>query len=265
MPNSLRKCSILVCLLIPAQAILSAAPSEVTVHIQFVSAAKTGNDPGKQSRRKQNPAPRTVEHSSLRTVVWLTANSPESRQQNQAQNSAPRAYTMVQQGKMFSPHMLVIPVGSTVSFPNKDPFFHNVFSLFNGRRFDLGLYQSGQTRSVAFNRLGVSYIFCNIHPEMSAVILTLDTPYFASPDEKGDVHIFGVPEGSYSLHVWSEAASQEALQLLTRTITVPASTSDHLTNLGEIQIHTTPGLLAEHLNKFGEPYDKHETQTSPTY
>ena len=262
MPNSFRKCLTLVCLFIPAQATLLAAPSEVVVHIQFVDIPKTAG----QSHRSQTPASKPVEHSAARTVVWLTPNSLETRQQAQAQNPAPRAYTMVQQGKMFSPHMLIIPVGSTVSFPNKDPFFHNVFSLFNGRRFDLGLYQSGQTRSVAFTRLGVSYIFCNIHPEMSAVILTLDTPYFASPDEKGDIHLSGIPDGTYSLHVWSESTSPEALQLLTRTITVSAGGgSDHLTNLGEIQIHATPGMLSEHLNKFGEAYDKHQTQTSPTY
>jgi len=259
-----------VCLLIPGQFTAIAAASEVAVHIRFVDAPRTAGDPARNSHRKQTTAPHSTEHSTAhseaRIVLWLTPNSPEVRQQAQAQNPAPRAYTMVQQGKMFSPHMLVIPVGSTVSFPNKDPFFHNVFSLFNGRRFDLGLYQSGQTRSVAFNRLGVSYIFCNIHPEMSAVILTLDTPYYASPDEKGDIRLSGVPEGSYTLHIWSEATSPEALQLLTRTITVSAGEGgDHLTSLGEIQIHTAPSMLSEHLNKFGEPYDKHDTQISPAY
>jgi len=65
--------------------------------------------------------------------------------------------------------VLVVPVGSVVDFPNHDPFFHNVFSLFDGKRFDLGLYEAGATNSVRFDRLGVSFLFCNIHPEMSAV------------------------------------------------------------------------------------------------
>ena len=263
MPRSLRKCLIHVCLLVLARATLMAATSEVSVHVQFVDPPKTAGDSAKPSHKKQAAAQRPVTPSATRTVLWLTPNSPEARQQAQAQNSAPRSYTMVQQGKMFAPHMLVIPVGSIVSFPNKDPYFHNVFSLFNGRRFDLGLYQSGQTRSVAFNRLGVSYIFCNIHPEMSAVILTIDTPFYASPDEHGDIHLSGVPEGSYTMHIWSEDTSPEALQLLTRTVTVSAGENPgHLTTLGEIEIQTAPSMLSEHLNKFGEAYDKRDT---PSY
>ena len=166
---------------------------------------------------------------------------------------------MVQHDKMFSPHLIVAPVGSTVSFPNKDPYFHNVFSFFNGRRFDLGLYQSGQSRSVVFNRVGVSYIFCNIHPEMSAVIITLDTPYFGLADEHGNVRISGVPPGAYTLQVWSEAISPDAMRSLSRRVTIADGPG---ADLGQITIHVAPGTLSEHLNKFGEPYDAH---TPPTY
>jgi plastocyanin len=218
-------------------AAIPAAAQGVVAHIQLEGAA------GKTHVH--------AAESSFHTVVWLT---PVDRQQAESQAQAPRSVTMVQQGKMFTPHMLVLPVGSTVSFPNKDPFFHNVFSLFNGRRFDLGLYQSGQTRSVVFNRVGVSYIFCNIHPEMSAVILALDTPYFASPDVHGDVAITDVPAGAYTLQVWSEATSPAELQMLTRRVTVNATGSS---DVGQISIHAAPGILAEHRNKFGEPYDTH--------
>jgi plastocyanin len=183
------------------------------------------------------------------TVVWLT---PVDRQP--AQQPAPATFSMAQKDKMFTPRLLVMPVGSTVSFPNHDPFFHNVFSFFNGRRFDLGLYQSGQSRSIVFNRVGVSYIFCNIHPEMSAVIITLDTPYFAYPDEHGDVKIAGVPPGNYTLQVWSEAISPETKQPAGRRVTVNANGN---TDLGAIPIQATPGVLADHLNKFGERYDTH--------
>ena len=78
-----------------------------------------------------------------------------------------------QKNKAFEPHLLVVTIGSNVEFPNDDPWFHNVFSLFNGKRFDLGLYEAGTTRTVHFEREGVSYIFCNIHPEMSAVVVVL--------------------------------------------------------------------------------------------
>src|SRR5246127_2367910 len=107
---------------------------------------------------------------------------------------------------MFTPHLLVVPMGSQVEFPNQDPFFHNVFSLFNGKRFDLGLYESGTSRAVRFDREGVSYIFCNIHPEMGAVVLALNTPYYAVSGAAGMVTIHNVPPGSYRLHLWSEAA-----------------------------------------------------------
>ena len=72
-------------------------------------------------------------------------------------------YTLLQKNRTFIPHLQVIPAGSVVQFPNADPFFHNVFSLFNGKRFDLGLYEAGSSKSVTFPREGVSYIFCNIH------------------------------------------------------------------------------------------------------
>jgi len=186
------------------------------------------------------------------TVIWLVpVGPPESAQTPQA--APPSAFTMTQKDKEFHPRLLVVPVGSTVSFPNADPYFHNVFSLFNGRRFDLGLYQSGQTRTVAFSREGVSYIFCNIHPEMSAVILSIRTPYFASPGPEGNVTLRGVPEGLYRLEVWSELASPETSASLSRTLKVGPND----TALGKIEIQTSSPGPGEHLNKFGLPYDTH--------
>jgi plastocyanin len=191
---------------------------------------------------------RSMRDLGRRTVLWLVPlGETESAQ------PAPGAFTMTQKDKEFHPRLLVVPVGSTVSFPNADPYFHNVFSLFNGRRFDLGLYQSGQTRTVAFSREGVSYIFCNIHPEMSAVILSLRTPYFASPGPEGNATLRGVPEGAYRLEVWSELASPETLRSLSRTVRIEAND----TSLGKIEIPVSSPGLGEHLNKFGLPYDTH--------
>jgi hypothetical protein len=143
-----------------------------------------------------------------------------------------------------------VPTGSQVEFPNEDPFFHNVFSLFNGKRFDLGLYESGTSRSVRFDREGVSYIFCNIHPEMGAVVLALSTPYYAISGENGIVAIRNVPPGSYRLSVWSEngqlatpGPSQRIVQVSTDAV-----------HLGDITLQTTPDPLADHKNKFGEDY-----------
>ena len=85
---------------------------------------------------------------------------------------------MIQKDKTFTPHVLAIPVGATVDFPNFDPIFHNAFSNYDGKTFDLGLYPPGTSRSVVFSRPGIVRVFCNIHATMSAVIAVLDTPYF---------------------------------------------------------------------------------------
>ncbi|HVT98050.1 MAG TPA: hypothetical protein VHE33_11130, partial [Acidobacteriaceae bacterium] len=111
-------------------------------------------------------------------VVWLKPLQPV----DPAPAEPHKSYTLLQKNRSFIPHLLVVPVGSHVEFPNEDPFYHNVFSLFDGKRFDLGLYEAGSTKTVTFSREGVSYIFCNIHPEMSAVVLALATPFYAIAD-----------------------------------------------------------------------------------
>jgi len=149
-------------------------------------------------------------------------------------------------------------VGGVVQFPNADPFFHNVFSLFDGKRFDLGLYEAGSTKSVTFSREGASYIFCNIHPEMSAVILALSTRLYATASSSGAFRIADVPPGDYELHVWVEGVQQPALNDLTRRVHVAASQTD----LGKVEI---PGGIpgpATHTNLYGKPYDR---DTKPAY
>jgi plastocyanin len=187
----------------------------------------------------------TKQDHATPAVIWLKP----------VQGDAPPVpagkYTLLQKNKTFMPHLLVVPVGSTVSFPNADPFFHNVFSLFDGRRFDLGLYEAGSTRTVMFSREGVSYIFCNIHPDMSAAVLSLTTSYFSPADSNGNFHILNVPEGDYELHMWVEGRRDDALNHLTRHVRISAASS---TDLGVIE--PGPGeQTPTHLNKFGKPYD----------
>ena len=159
-------------------------------------------------------------------------------------------YRLIQRDKQFTPHLLVVPTGSSVEFPNLDPFYHNVFSLFNGKRFDLGLYEAGSTRTVRFDREGVSYIFCNIHPGMGAVVLSLSTPFYAIASPNGSVTIHNVPSGSYRLAVWSESGQPTSLNAASRTVQVG---SDEV-NLGSIQIQATSNPMEQHKNKFGEDY-----------
>jgi hypothetical protein len=151
---------------------------------------------------------------------------------------------------MFSPHLLVVPTGSSVTFPNLDPFFHNVFSLFNGKRFDLGLYAGHSQRTVRFDREGVSYIFCNIHPDMGAIVVSLNTQYYAITLANGEVSIRGVPTGNYRLHIWAENVNLEGLNALSRDINVTAQNNQ----IGIIHLIANEGLSKDHKNKFGESY-----------
>src|SRR4029077_7154847 len=118
---------------------------------------------------------------------------------------------MIQKKKSLTPHVLGISGGGSVSFPNLDPIFHNAFSNFNGQIFDVGLYKPGSSRTVAFKREGVVRVFCNIHPQMSALIVVLGTPFFAVTDKAGAFTIDGVPAGDYQLHLFHERADPETL------------------------------------------------------
>ena len=182
-------------------------------------------------------------------AVWLTpldrdeanASAPTSKQK------LPR---LVQRNKTFEPHVLIVLVGTAVEFPNKDPFFHNIFSLYDGKRFDLGLYEAGSKRSVVFDRPGVSYLFCNIHAEMSAVVIAVETPYFGLSDRSGHLVIPDVPAGRYRMNVWYERSVPEALNALTRTVTI----SNPIQNLGQIHVPENPDFAAAHKNKYGLDY-----------
>src|SRR5271165_295156 len=184
------------------------------------------------------------------TVVWLT---PLGGNGNELPSVAPitdGSLRLAQKNKSFQPHILVAPVGSVVAFPNNDPFFHNVFSLFEGKRFDLGLYEAGTSRLVHFDRAGVSYIFCNIHPDMSAVVITLATPLYAVSTAAGQLNIANVPYGRYLLHIWSEHGAPEASQTTTREITISESSA----TLGVIRVPAVDQRVVAHKNKYGRDY-----------
>ncbi len=167
---------------------------------------------------------------------------------------------ITQTNKSFDPHVLVIQVGTEVRFPNKDPFLHNVFSLFDGKRFDLGFYEAGSSKTVHFDRAGVSFLFCNIHPEMSAAVVVVDTPYFGSSDRAGRVSIPNVPDGKYQLNVWYERSLPEDLKSVSRVVTI----SDATRSLETIRVVENPNFSLEHKNKYGQDYVP-PAGTGPTY
>ena len=191
-------------------------------------------------------------HSNDGVVLWLTPI--DAPLPDRSPSTSRNHLQLAQKNKQFVPHLLVVQTGSVVEFPNLDPFFHNVFSYFNGKRFDLGLYESGTTRSVHFDRPGISYIFCNIHPEMSAVIVSVPTPYYTMSSASGGLVIHDVAPGNYMMHVWAIGNSDAALAAMGRRISVSGGTVD----LGTIALQeSAPG---PHKNKFGEDYT---TQKAP--
>ena len=192
-------------------------------------------------------SPQSAKHHPAPAVIWL-----EPVGATQALSFRPHGrYTLLQKNRTFLPHLQVIPVGTVVQFPNADPFFHNVFSLFDGRRFDLGLYEAGSSKSVTFSREGVSYIFCNIHPEMSAVVLALSTPLYAIADGNDAFVLPDIPAGDYILHIWIEGLPQTVTDRLTQHLHLTEQNID----LGTLSVPATSGASDAHSNKYGNPYD----------
>jgi len=225
-----RFCRVGVCALALCASLAVAQEVTLTARVALVNEGKSGE-----------------QREAANVVVWLVPTTGTASAPPLAQRQHPR---LVQRNKSFDPHLLVVPVGSVVAFPNHDPFFHNVFSLFEGKRFDLGLYEAGSTRDVHFDKPGVSYIFCNIHPEMSAVVVALDTPYYGVSDQRGQVVIANVPSGKYTLRVWHELAAPEALRAMTREVAI----SDISSTLGVLRL-TETSLPAGHKNLYGLDYD----------
>jgi plastocyanin len=166
------------------------------------------------------PDPRVMGEDLSGVVVWL---APAQSVQEPTGNPEPPHYRMIQIHKTFQPHMLIVPVGSIVEFPNYDPWFHNVFSVSEGGRFDLGFYAAGALKAVKFNHVGVSYLFCSIHPETMGVVLTVASSHFGISDKAGRISIGNVPPGKYSLHIWYQKAAPQTLKALQRDLDIGAN------------------------------------------
>jgi plastocyanin len=150
--------------------------------------------------------------------------------------------------KKFLPEINVVMKGNSVAFPNQDDFFHNVFSVSRPARFDLGLYRSGESKSVEFKRPGVVDIYCNIHPDMAAKVLVVDTGWFTQSEADGTFRLDGIPAGSYPYTAWYASGKE-----VRGSVTVPAGGSVHL----DIDIkHKAEADY--HLKKDGTPYGRYK-------
>jgi plastocyanin len=177
-------------------------------------------------------------------VVWLESGGPQPLE------SKPRRVQIIQRDKRFTPHIIAVPVGSTVEFPNLDPIFHNAFSNFSGQPFDVGLYAPGSSQKVHFVREGAVRVFCNIHPTMSAVIVVAPTPYLAISAKNGQFSIENVEPGTYRLRVFHERSSEPTLRALERRLLVEES----VTHLGSLIVSESGYIEVPHKNKYGQDY-----------
>lgn len=177
------------------------------------------------------------------TLVWV-----EPQGQAKATRRPPATLQMVTRGKTLFPHVMAVPAGSTVQFPNDDPISHNLFSLSPGNNFDLGLYRKGAGKTQKFDTPGIVQVYCNVHPNMSAVIHVMPTAYYALADAKGTFTLADVPPGKYRLVAWNEQGgmSESPVEVLAN-----GAVSGNVT----LTIDSRTYRAMPHTNKLGKPYE----------
>ena len=157
----------------------------------------------------------------------------------------PAGAVVTMKAKAFTPHVVVVPVGGTVEFPNQDPIFHNVFSVSPQNRFDLDLYKRPKSGAWTFRAPGIVRIYCNIHPQMSAVVVVRDNPFYAKAARDGSFAIPDVPAGKYTLVAWSERGGEQGAP-----VDVPAEGQLNL----QLSLDASSYKQLPHKNKFGKDY-----------
>jgi len=180
-----------------------------------------------------------ADDTSATTVVYAESLSGPS-------SIPPGRYRLAQKNKSFAPRVLAIPAGSTVDFPNLDSIFHNVFSLSRPTPFDLGLYRAGASKSRMFASPATYRVFCNIHPQMTGVILALPTPYITEADSNGNYEL-DLPPGRYRITAWSDRAHPATTEL---------AVSSAATAIPDLTLDESKFVEMPHQNKFGQDYPK---------
>jgi plastocyanin len=165
----------------------------------------------------------------------------------------PGTFTLTQKHRAFSPPVLAVPVGSTIDFPNADPVFHNVFSLSPPEPFDLGLYRSGASKTRTFTRAGTYRVFCNIHPEMTAFVVVVPTPWVTLAAGDGRFTL-DLPPGRYRLTALSERA---------RPAQAEVTVGPGATAAPPLALDESAFVAAPHRNKHGQDYPAKAWQEPP--
>lgn len=211
-----------------ALAALPLAAANVTGKVAFVT------------KRGQNPV-------ASETLIWLEPLG------GKVARRVPGTFQIVTRNKTLIPHVLAIPVGSTVGFPNDDPISHNLFSLSSNNAFDLGLYRKGAGKTQKFDTPGIVNVYCNVHPNMSAVIHVLLTPYFCFADANGGFSVGDVPPGKYRLVVWNEQGGQSESPVVELTTSGPSQAVT-------LTLDSRNYRATVHMNKVGKPYQPSSTR-----
>lgn len=173
------------------------------------------------------------------TLVWLDAAGKTYRK-------PAAAFTMTTRSKTFLPHVVAVPAGSTISFPNEDPIAHNLFSLTPGNTFDFGLYRRGAGKTHKFETPGTVNVYCNVHPTMSAVVHVMSTPYYGFADPNGN-YSFEVPAGRYRVTAWNEQGG-------TATSDLEVKPDGTVAGMTLLTIDGRNFRLTQHKNKHGQTY-----------
>ena len=173
------------------------------------------------------------------TLVWLDALG-------KAPKKPAGSFVMTTRSKAFLPHVMAVPSGSTLSFPNEDPIAHNLFSLTPGNTFDLGLYRRGAGKAHKFQTAGAVNVYCNVHPNMSAVVHVMNTPYYGFSDAEGN-YSFEVPPGKYRVTAWNEQGGRASAELEVRA-------DGKVVGASLLTIDGRNFRLAQHKNKSGQNY-----------
>jgi len=169
------------------------------------------DEPEKKPARGSLTGTMTVDGQPLNGRLGVIMVSPAS---GKWPKRTPKQRVIEQRDRQFAPHVMMVPVGSTVSFPNFDPVFHNVFSLSPTKPFDLGIFKNGESRDVTFDKEGILRIGCNLHANMSAYLVIVAAPHYVVTDASGKFRFKSLAPGKYKVRAWSERSSEPVTQMI---------------------------------------------------
>jgi plastocyanin len=194
------------------------APPRVTT--PTIKVADAGKQPEAVGNSDEDEPAAKPERSSLTGEIQINGKAPAGAigivtlepVGGKWKPRAPKQRVMEQRNREFAPHVLAVPVGSTVTFPNYDSIYHNVFSRSIAKMFDLGLYKKGEARQVTFDKEGIVHISCNLHANMSAYVVVVAAPHYAITGDDGAFAFKSLRPGKYTLKAWSEKSKLPVTQ-----------------------------------------------------